>query len=237
MSLILSVYVGEGIVLASDSRITYNATSVSGGSTIHNFGVHHSDTTNKTFLCPNAIGISACGDASIDGKPIAGIIEAFIRESMDEKTDIDETPDMLIRYFNRFSKVPDAVFLVAGYRLVDGRYEQRLWKVMVRARVKERMETAAQGATWAGEVDVLSSIIQNFWMKQPDGQYIEVSKPDIPFNYFTLQDAVDFVQYAIRTTIDTMKFQSRVKSVGGPIDILVLKPEEAFWVSKKTLHT
>ena len=50
----------------------------------------------------------------------------------------------------------------------------------------------------------------------------------IPFNHFTIQDAIDFAKYAIQTTIDTMKFQHRGKTVGGPIDILIIKPDNAF---------
>ena len=60
--------------------------------------------------------------------------------------------------------------------------------------------------------------------------------PPIPWDFMTLQDAVDFATYAIKTTMDTMRFQLRPKTVGGPIDILVLKPEDGFWVKKKTLQ-
>ena len=33
-----------------------------------------------------------------------------------------------------------------------------------------------------------------------------------------------------------MRIEERVKSVGGPIDILVIKPEGAFWIDRKELH-
>ena len=69
-----------------------------------------------------------------------------------------------------------------------------------------------------------------------NGEMQEVKTAAIPWNFFTLQDAVDFAIYAIRTTIDTMRFQVRPKTVGGPIDILVLRPNEGYWVKKKTLH-
>lgn len=52
----------------------------------------------------------------------------------------------------------------------------------------------------------------------------------------TLQDAIDFSIYAIRTTIDTMRFQARPKTVGGPIDVLLISPEEAKFIQKKELH-
>ena len=52
----------------------------------------------------------------------------------------------------------------------------------------------------------------------------------------TLQDAIDFSIYAIRTTIDTMRFQARPKNVGGPIDVLVITPDETRWIQKKELR-
>ena len=52
----------------------------------------------------------------------------------------------------------------------------------------------------------------------------------------TLQDAIDFSIYAIRTTIDTMRFQARPKTVGGPIDVLLLTPKEVKWIQSKELH-
>ena len=53
----------------------------------------------------------------------------------------------------------------------------------------------------------------------------------------TLQDAIDFSIYAIRTTIDTMRFQARPKNVGGAIDVLLLAAEEARWIQRKELHS
>jgi hypothetical protein len=51
-----------------------------------------------------------------------------------------------------------------------------------------------------------------------------------------LQDAIDFAIYAVKTTRDTMRFQTRFKTVGGPVDVLVIKPEKAFLVQRKELH-
>ncbi len=60
---------------------------------------------------------------------------------------------------------------------------------------------------------------------------------EVAWEFFTLQDGIDFATYAIKTTIDTMRFQSVPKTVGGPIDILVVKPDEgARWIARKDLH-
>src|SRR4051794_36271795 len=113
MTFIMTVYANEGIVMASDSRLTVsrvldnasnsapaapeattpeattpeattpdpNATPAPAKDPVEiRLDVVQSDANYKTFLAPNNIGISTCGDASIGGVPLAGYIEAFINE-------------------------------------------------------------------------------------------------------------------------------------------------------------
>ena len=79
----------------------------------------------------------------------------------------------------------------------------------------------------------MSRLLNEVKLKQVE-KWIDLKAAPIPFNYFTLQDAIDFAVYAIRTTIDSFRFQMRPKTIGGNIDILALKPgEKPFWVAKK----
>ena len=100
----------------------------------------------------------------------------------------------------------------------------------------ESLNTTVQGAHWDGETDVLIRLIQPAALRKPDGKYFDLPQHNIPWNFFTLQDAIEFAEFATKVTIDTMKFQERVKTVGGPIDILVLKPGAHQWISHKELH-
>jgi len=235
MSLIICVHVGEGIVMASDSRATYGRMKKEENREIHQIGVHTTDTTDKTFLCPGNIGISTCGDGSVKGKPITGYIETFIREKINTNTDIDTIPDMMINYFGQFDPVPNTIFFIAGHKKMDSTLQQRFWQVNVKKKEKSLMKTEGQGASWAGEKDVLSKLIQPVWERKAEDKFQQIPHSEISWNFFTLQDAAEFAEYAIKTTVDTMKFQNRNKTVGGPIDILILKPEEAFWLRKKRL--
>ena len=84
MSLIIALHLGEGIIMASDSRTTFCTTiRKEDGTIVQNNGVHYSDSSYKTFLTPKGVGISTCGQASINNKPIAGYIESFINEYKD----------------------------------------------------------------------------------------------------------------------------------------------------------
>lgn len=263
MSLIVSVYVNEGIVMASDSRTTANViSSVNNKILNNNFPI--SDTAYKTFLCPNNCGISTCGNAGYNNAPIAGFIETFISEKISSYTKISNIPQMLIDFFNSINKTLITIFQVCGYEQVDGKFKQKIFRV--RTGPKPTIDEISadnnnQGAIWDGETLYLSKLLKSEIMT-PNGVYannVEIynaqgekitiknayvldrdsinAYPDlnIAWQYMTLQDAVDFAKFAIETTIKTMKFASVNKTVGGDIDILIIKPNQTKWLSHKKL--
>jgi len=237
MSFIIAVYVGEGIVLASDSRTTYQSMeTLPDNQIVRHLGIHATNTTDKTFVCPNKFGISTCGDASISGMPITSYIQSFIREKINTDTKADEMPKMLIDYFRNFDPIPNTVFLVAGYDEVEGIFKQVIYRVVVADNHIEKIDTDTQGASWNGETAVLTRLLQPVGLKNADGSYTPLPDQEVLWNFFTLQDAVDFAKYAVETTIGTMRFQKVVKTVGNPIDILVIQPKkDPFWINKKEL--
>ena len=85
-------------------------------------------------------------------------------------------------------------------------------------------------------MEVLSRILLT--VRMPSGEdWVELANNSIPWNFMNLQDALDFAVYGVRTTIDTMRFQQKEKTVGGPIDVLVVKPhQEPIWINKKELN-
>ena len=238
MSFIVTMYVREGIVLASDSRLTLHVTQPEQDSQqVVQLAVGQSDSTYKTFLALKRFGISTYGDAAISGVPIAGYIESFISEHLSPgEYQIDQLPQEILNYFRNFEPIPNTAFHVAGYKKVNNIYEQHIWHVSVNENAANRInESGQQGASWGGEGDILGRIIKPAFSRDPEGNFQTYPTYKIPYSFFTLQDAIDFAIYAIRTTIDTIRFQPRAKTVGGPIDVLVIKPEEAFWVQRKTL--
>lgn len=236
MSFIIAVYVNEGIVLASDRRTTYTTTNKIQNETIIGYGVHTTNSTEKTFLCPNKCGISTCGDGSVNGKPITGYIHQFIREKVNTETNIQSMPQMLIEFFRSFESVPDTNFIVAGYTSNDLEKRQQIFKVGIKNGTTEEIDTNNQGAIWDGETVTLIRLVQNCAIKSDDGNYVELPQNNILWNYFTLQDAVDFAKYAVETTIKTMHFANVVETVGGNVDILIIKPDEIEWLAREKLH-
>lgn len=242
MSFIITVYTNEGIIMASDSRTTYStAVQLPDGSLHTMLGVQVSDSVYKTFLCKNNVGISTCGEASINGKPITGFIEDFISQESKESSSVHDIAAGLINHFSAFSPVPNTTFMVAGYdklAATDGKTDvlQRVYEVSVKSQKIIPIDTSSSGATWAGEADIFQRLAQDMWLKTREGDYLCLPHYETSFNLFTLQDAINYAEYAIDVTIKTMFFQNRVKTVGGSIDILAIKPDGAFWIKRKELH-
>lgn len=251
MSLIITIHIGEGIVMASDSRTTFNSQDFTplpdgkGAIITNNQGIHYSDTTFKTFVTDNDIGISTCGVAAINQKPIAGFIENFINSKMNIDIDVEDVPALILQYFRNFVPIPDVVFHIAGYSRKEGILSQKLYRVFVSQNSIDEIDTTLQGAAWNGETEILSRIVNSLWVQlktidkdtgKEITQYNELKAPPIPWSFLSLQDSIDFATYAINTTIETMRFQQRLKTVGGPIDILIIKPNGHQWISHKKLH-
>ena len=247
MSIIMVVYVNEGIVMASDSRISITTSEVVNDGADGNPKVikeemaHFSDTTYKTYLMNDGIGISSCGNATINNAPIAGYIESFIREN--SGISIHEVPCKILEYFQKLEPNKNTTFFVAGYDLSKGKVKQCVFRINTnppKGNEIEICDTSFSNAVWDGVRDVASRLFTELYIKSTnaDGkdEYTKHDQYPLALQQFTLQDAIEFAEFVIGATISSMKFQKRPKTVGGPIDILVIKPGNAFWIQRKELH-
>lgn len=234
MSLVVTVYVPEGLVMAADSRLTLEFQLAQAGGTPKHHSVPSSDSTYKVFLAPNRIGISAFGAAAVGTTPIAPLVEAFAAKELDASAKPpDEVANTLLHYFYALAGPPACRFHVAGYKDT----EQQVFEVDVAGNTVKQMNTTGPGAAWGGEADALSRLLSKVGAIDQAGQLTkELPLFGVAFQHFTLQDAIDFAVYAIRTTADTMRFQMRPQTVGGPIDALIIRPSEARWLRRKELR-
>lgn len=239
MSFVITLYVREGIVLAADSRLTLQTQEQKPGGVVINLAVGQSDSNYKLFSSSRGIGLATYGAADIAGVPIAGYIETFLREVVDGNSlEIDQIPDELVAYFSTFSPVPDTGFLVAGYKQAGASVEQQVWRVALSNSSKEMLNKGGNyGASWGGESDILAGLVQPVATLDQAGNIAQkLPTFGVPWQFFTLQDAIDFAVFALRSTIEAIRFLPRAKTVGGPIDVLVIKPGATEWVQRKQLH-
>jgi hypothetical protein len=244
MSLVITVVVPEGIVMASDSRQSVTVEGRTPDGKTFKVETVNSDSVAKTFLLEGQqVGISNFGQDLLGGVPMSSYVKNFIEEEIVAADDVTTIPPKLVKYMRKSYAQADAGFHVAGYSKstkvsVPHFYNCHVAKNTIERKNVKRDGSVAYGATWSGQFDIITSIISPIVTKDEKGQDKIVRSPaPIIWDAMSVQDAIDFAIFAIRTTIDTMRFQARPKNVGGPIDVLLLLPDtKPRWIQKKDYH-
>lgn len=96
----------------------------------------------------------------------------MIREKISTDCKVKDMPQIITDYFQELPQIPDTHFLVAGYDVTDSGKQQLLYKVNVKSREIEKVDTSGQGASWDGETFTLTRLIQNVAVKMADGTYL-----------------------------------------------------------------
>jgi hypothetical protein len=231
MSVIIAVYTPTGIVISGDSRTTgtLNQTVPNPLNPQQPINVQTmitlSDATLKVFKLFDKFGVGTFGDAHIDNLPIAHYIEQF--EIINIANPPQSTNDFvteLLKYFRQFNPIPRTGFVVAGYDnnepFVFGvdtfnNTSQRSNFIQVQNRLD-------YGILRGGDTDVINRLLNN-----PNRLPI--------FQGMNLQDGVDFSRHLIRATIDQMRFEPAVPTVGGEIDTLIITKDKIDFLYKKKL--
>ena len=255
MTLIVSLRTSDGTVVAGDSLSTMRAQmemqiemphtcktcSTEERLKVKVGGIPFPTTTlsyaQKIFPFMDRFGVGTYGAGQLSGQTMHFAIRELEQELKKSKTAVDtvtgaaqkigdralqllkkETPD--------WKKVPDDKsalgFQVVGYH--DG--EPRTIQIDVGKKVKMRSH-GDLGVTVSGQQNVVLKIWELYSKNQLD-------KP--AFNLFSLQDAIDYAEFLIRTTADHQKFSRTLAGVGGDIDVALVTPFDGFrWIKQKSL--
>ena len=113
-------------------------------------------------------------------------------------------------------------FQIVGY---DGA-EPKTVEVLVGKNMRRRVVDQL-GCTVSGSQEIVQAIWE-LYAKHPQSQP--------PYPVFSLQDAIDYAEFLIRTTIDHQRFSQTIPNVGGDIDIALVTPFDGFqWIRQKPL--
>lgn len=214
MSIMCTVYVPEGIILAADSRLTVNAImKPSDGKPQSTTMFSISDNAQKIVLLSKVkVGISACGLAVLDGKTISDYLRIFEIEEIKPKDTVSDVAKKLQAYAYKF--FPQVNFFVCGYD-EDEPFVYTVNKELKRGNIDNGKIRYA--SSWSGEQEAITKLLNS----QPPTAIDHAMMP--------LRDAIDFAEFLIDLTIKLQRFEPRVKTCGGDIDILVLTKDDAFW--------
>lgn len=199
-----------------------------------------SDSVNKTFLLEEqGVGISFAGDTMLGGVTTESHIKRFLEEKVVKSDDVVTIADKILDYFKKSFPTANTTIHVCGFKKEEKASTPYVFAIHIGRSEKERKnikpnKEITYGVAWSGEGDIVARLLI---APLPRKDKPEETIPPIPVMYpaMTPQDAVDFAIYLTRTTIETMRFQARPKSVGGTIDVLLITPEEAKWIQKKTV--
>lgn len=219
MSLIISMYLPQGVVMSADSRVT-------------NKDGYCSDNAHKLFVTQKHVGISTCGNRSSGSLYIEVLMDEFL--DMVKDYSVTEVANAIIPFFKKKWKDMDSTFLVAGYeKQPDDSWIQKKFRILTDNKSIKECDYIT-GAQWSGKTSIVARIINDCYWKE-DGKYLEYTSANINWSRMNIQDGIDLSRFLFETTIKAYSFMNEPHTVGGNIDILVLTPGGHQWISQKTL--
>ncbi|MEW6680911.1 MAG: hypothetical protein AB1297_07865 [bacterium] len=255
MSITISLRIPEGIVLACDSLATVKAIPVPQEEFVQcpeclgkisysriipppptTFAV--SNTINKLFCLNEKIGVLSFGVSFITKRSIQSHILDFER-SLSGEEETKEITEKLEVYFRReltceivdLSQIPEGEyplgFQIAGYDEDDLTNPKTYTLKIGQQSIIEPVHEGGYGCTFGGD----GRIIQRLWQDDPANP---ISLPN--YQFFSLQDGINYALFLVRTTIDAQKFLPMPQTCGGEIEIAIITPDEGFeWIKSKEL--
>ena len=233
MTLVVCVYVPNGIILAADSRTTLEKANklrdAQGKEIVVTEKIVLSDAFYKVIkLSKVDVGIACFDSAYIDNNPIEFHIRSFEETEVKKDDDVENVATKFKAYFTKeFPQIPVGT-VIAGFKIEN---EKSIPYVLGYHTVKDkdpkRWNIDDKGKVVFGIARGGDAIIVN---RLIDPNFVPA------FQAMTIQDAIDYAIYLIGTTIDTLKFEPRYPTVGGPIDVLLLEPNKVGFIQRKEYH-
>ena len=258
MTLIVSVISADGIVIAGDSLASlHGQVNVSQSNEIICPNCDHTHVvqanfqgnvrqstysyTEKVFPFLKKYGVGVFGAGLIGSFSVNFLVRSFEYYIKTYKKEIEGVSDLahelsvnqhnllkkeIERHNQSLDDFPDnhifVGFQVVGYDLMQPKIIEVLLGKEVKMNVFENLACYASGNTKNVEM------IREHYKKEIGTEPL--------YHIFSLQEAIDYVEFLIRTTIDYQRFSPEIPNVGGDIDIALVTPFDNFqWIRQKPL--
>jgi hypothetical protein len=249
MTIATCVWVPDGIVLAADSRQTLQRAD----GTLRT----GSDNVQKILELDKRCACLSYGLAAIGNQHAAGLIQRFRADRGDELG--DSSPPELAKKLADFlqeiwqesvkdSSPPTVNFhlLVAGFGKTGVRAIEEI-VIPGKSIVSRSGEEFGFLPLGSGEAirrllsGVDTQLTSHREFPSTLGEFVRGLEYEVKFDGMTLQDAIDYAVFVVRTTIDIQRFADGTRSgpkrppiSGGPIDVAIIRPYAGFeWVKQK----
>jgi hypothetical protein len=255
----------EGIVLAADSRVTLNAQLQVPGAPNMLLPATFDNATKllkvkgQDFVGAVTYGLGAIG-MGLEPRTAHSFIPEFEAALANEqRLPVQQFAERLSHFFmdrwveggmpNPAPPGQDMIFLVGGYD-VNAAYG-RVFEIFIPSRPvpHETLPAGQFGATWGGQQQIVSRLINGFDLAasqvareflhvpnaapegQPDPLDMELKSKfsaRIPWQFLPLQDCVDLSIFLIRATITLQKWTVDIRGVGGAVDVATVTRTKGF---------
>ena len=261
MSLVLSLRIPDGIVTAADSLATVRGQHRVEGefeSTCSECGHRekHQLPELPELLLPSStfsfaqklfpfankkFAVGSFGRAVVNGQTMYSHIEELKCQQELQVDGVSEAGVIIGEYFHNqltqelgdIQKLPKEVFPigmhVVGYDQPPDPGDRRIAKTIAMriSREVEKQYWEGFGCTANGGRAVLSKL----WELSREDRRQQAAYP-----IFSLQDAIDYVEFLIDTTARYQRFANMIPTVGGDVDITLITPYKGFvWIHQKEL--
>ncbi len=260
MTVAVNVVVPEGLVFAADTRQTFR--NERGDIKVS------SEHARKVFQLTSKVAAVTWGWGFLTRRDINSLVEEF-KLGLDTAPSlpVEEVARQLRRFFvtkynqeieNKWSQpVPEGSyatgFLVGGYD--PGETVGKVYECWVPGEKEWLIQsTDRPGANWRGMEDAISRLVKGYdrRLRQLPGftPELEQELKKGPLDYLTyfgsmpLQDAIDYVIFLIRTTIEMQRFSDGIliepgesAGCGGTVEVLVVRPQDGVrWIQQQELR-
>jgi hypothetical protein len=265
MSLGIVIKAPEGLVLATESRLTITAQPPDGTPMHVNF-----DNATKLFAFDNpsrpnttlpTIGVVTYGQAAIGLRTAQSFIPEFEAGLPEERLAVREFAQRLSDFFMQQWQAampatyngPGMSFVIAGFDAGEPYGRVYLTEIPGKPDPIEHYGTFGEfGITWGGQREIVDRLLQgvdsrlgealNAATLQPADRQklqsvINQIKMPIPLQAMPLQDCVDLAIFFIRTTISAQRLTLGLRGVGGPIDVATITRQEGLrFIQRKQIQ-
>ncbi len=265
MTVLVSVKINDGVVMAVDSATTFATEPVP-----QVYG-HARKIVNLRKGLP--IGAMVTGDGGIGSEPIDTLLKDLRRRfsgddpahpdwRLDERTYTVQTVAERLRAFLWDEKAAAlgvevrTSLRVCGYS--SGRPLPEVWDVQLLGKEAPQpiltQDETTYGPRWAGEFEALDRLIlgrapafvrtaQTNGLTPEQAETINAAvlrqhSTQLVMAAMPIQDAIDLARYLVETTIGYVKFTvGRAKTVGGAVEIAAITKHEGFrWVQRQHFY-
>jgi hypothetical protein len=245
MTIIVSLSVPEGIILAADTQTTLLQNDIPVNSFKNTQKIFSLSTETQVF------GIAQFGVANPGGKPLSSHIfslrEIIKKIKPETPLSLENITDVIINYFAQFAlkDIEGLGFFLAGFEHHIDQIENCVYFISFGAEsdgkaLKKEKKNPQQiavtrelvlngsnfGLQWAGEGTwILDKLLNLSTDNTPPAK--------IPYQHLSLKDGTEVCAFMINTVIGFEKYLTRFPSCGGELKMAYLTPREFKFINVK----